>query len=176
MIRRPLVAVAALATAVALSSCATFTEEDLAARVGDAELEEDELAAILESDLGQQLSQSAPVGGLADGDIVREFLSAWIAIEALDQAGVADDADARATAEADLAEQLGTTLFLDAPAALRDLLVTRTVISEAVTAGEIDPVTLQPIVVEADVYVDPRYGWWDVETGTVAPFGVADAP
>jgi hypothetical protein len=71
------------AAGLALSGCATFTDADLAARVGDAELDHDELESRL-----AQLSESS--GDRVVGENVRAVVSNWVALELARAAGVVE--------------------------------------------------------------------------------------
>lgn len=85
MIRRSQLRPALLlaAAAVVLSSCATFTEADLAARVGDAELTYE--------DFERRVRLVEPsVSGVIDADLGRAVIANWIALELSRGPGLVD--------------------------------------------------------------------------------------
>jgi hypothetical protein len=75
--------VALLCTGLPLTACATFTESDLAARVGDAELDYDEFADRL-----AQISEST--SDRIVGENGRAVVSNWVALELARPAGLVD--------------------------------------------------------------------------------------
>lgn len=82
--KRPIFRIALFAaTAVALSGCATFTDDNLAARVGDAELSYDEF-----SDRFSQTNETD--GDRIDADRGRAIVSNWIALELARPSGIVD--------------------------------------------------------------------------------------
>lgn len=85
MIRRPPLRPALLLAAVAavLSSCATFTDADLAARVGDAELGYGEFERRV------QLVENVEPGAI-DGELGRAVVANWVALELSRDAGLVD--------------------------------------------------------------------------------------
>jgi hypothetical protein len=74
---------ALLCTGLSLTACATFTESDIAARVGDAELGYDEFQDRLE-----QISESS--GGRVVAENGRAVVSNWVALELARPAGLVD--------------------------------------------------------------------------------------
>ncbi len=166
--RRPLVAAAALVAALSLSSCATFDNATVAS-VGDHELSQDDLQEMLESELGSSLLQSSVVDGRADGDAVRSIVSAWIALNALQDAGLITDADLTAV-EPQLVSQFGS-MFSTAPASIQLLAKQNLAASTAIQAGLIDQQQAIDSVSGVDIRVDPVYGAWDDEAFAVVALG-----
>lgn len=185
MIRRPVRRLALVTCAVlamgTLSSCATFSDNDVAARVGDVELEVDRLEAVLQASLDYDVDQQAAALETADttdvttpdlipGAQMRSFIARWIQYEAVEQMllaeGLAVTADDIAASRQDVLD--GVTgepaeVLVDYAAwqfAVEAKYGTRTSTS--------DPAEY---VLTADVYVDPYYGTWNPTTGTVDPFG-----
>jgi hypothetical protein len=169
VIRRSLLAATALAAALTLSSCATFSSQQNAASVNGAELTRDEFSSMLGSELGQTLLNDAPVNGFIAGNSARSLLGAWISINAIRQAGVGADTDT-AEVEQALSEQYGSS-WTTAPPVMQELAVDNAIIGQLLADGTITSEDLQAVVSDADATVDSRYGWWDRETFTVTPLG-----
>jgi hypothetical protein len=64
--RRLAAALTAVAATAALTGCATFTDADVAARVGDAELSEDQLASMLREVVGDEDADVAPMSAVSE--------------------------------------------------------------------------------------------------------------
>lgn len=79
MIRRSLLAATALVAALALSSCATFTDNANAARVGGVELPVSALAAMTEG-----ADATATTDGAIAGDLARSTITKWIRVVVLE--------------------------------------------------------------------------------------------
>jgi hypothetical protein len=172
--RRIVLAAAALVAALGLASCADgssneLTSNKIAASVEGVELSQDDLAAILSSDLGTELLQASPIDGFIDATSARGLISAWVGINSMIAAGVGADLD-RAEIESSLAQQFAE-VWDSAPAPMRDLAIANVVVGEAVQTGAVTTEELQAIVSAADVTVDSRYGWWSGEQFSVLPFG-----
>jgi hypothetical protein len=169
VIRRPLIAATALVAALALSSCATFTSHQNVAAVNGAELSRDEFSTMIDSQLGQTLLNDAPVDGAIKGDSARNLLGAWIVINAIEQADIGGDID-RAEVETALAQEFGP-VWAEAPPSMQDLAIQNAIIGQLLSEGTLTSEELQAVVVDADVTVDSRYGWWDRDSFTVKPLG-----
>ncbi|MGD9996689.1 MAG: hypothetical protein AB7L17_18645 [Ilumatobacteraceae bacterium] len=169
MIRRSALALGALVAVVGLTSCSTLSSNDDVASVNGHHLSQDDVQRMLESELGGQLLGGAPVDGVAAGQSVRALLSAWVVATALTDTGVGADVD-RAQIEADLAAdpQLGDP-FGAAPQQLRDLLIDSQVLRNADPTLTTEDQILK-VTSDADIDIDPRYGYWDGTTGYVVAF------
>lgn len=95
--RRPLIAIAVLAVA-SLSGCATFTDNQVAARVGDTELSEDQLAALVRegtaadpSAIDTNRASEAQVAEVLNGFVLHEVLNADLARQGIFRAALGDD-------------------------------------------------------------------------------------
>ncbi len=185
MIRRPVRRLALVTCAVlaagGLSSCATFTDNTVVARVGDEELDADRLEAVVQASLDYDVDQQRSALGPDDTTVIttpdvvsgaqmRSFIARWIQYEAVEQMMVEEgltvtDADIAASREEVLAGISGDAA---------DVLVEYAAWQFAVEAkygtrtATTDPAEY---VLTADVYVDPYYGTWNPATGTVDPFG-----
>lgn len=170
MIRRLSIAVCALIGAVVLTSCSQFDRNGVAASVDGTELSQDEMAAMLRSDLGINLLNDGPTeNGFISGAGARGLLSAWIGLTAIDQAGLVASAD-RAEIDAQLAAQF-TTTWSDAPQSMRDLAITNVAVGNAVSTGELEQEAVLGAFDGADIFVDSRYGAWDPESVSVVALG-----
>lgn len=167
--RRIIIATATLVLTIGLSSCAELSTNQVAASVNGAELSRDDLAGMIESQLGQELLQATPDAGFIDANSARGLLSAWAAINSFVQAGVGDDVD-RAEVEAALASQYGD-VWTAASQPMKELAVSNLVIGQSIQSGAVTTDQLQEIVRAADVTVDSRYGWWNAEQFSVSAFG-----
>jgi hypothetical protein len=88
VLRRPLRIVLLAAVAVVASGCATFTDDNVIARVGNAELSSDDLVELIaEIPDGNGIS-GADVGDRAPGELARQAIGSWIAVRGLDASGV----------------------------------------------------------------------------------------
>jgi hypothetical protein len=122
---RSLFAVGAVATAMSLASCATFSSD--AASVGDVSLSNDAFQSVLEgveTSPGFEAFVVSP--GVVDADFVRSLLTRWITAQALGSALDAtgdsvDDAD-RSRAEAELAAA-NAGIWESASAGLQNLFI-----------------------------------------------------
>lgn len=155
--------------AFALSSCATFTENSTAASVNGTELSTDDLGTMLDSALGQAILQVTPTDGFIDGNSARGLLGAWIALNALGQAGIGTEAD-REGVEADLVEQFGAD-WDAAPAAMKELASANLAVGRLLQSGARSTEELQAIIAAAEVRVDSRYGRWNSEQSAVVALG-----
>ncbi|MFN8022197.1 MAG: hypothetical protein U0Q03_11775 [Acidimicrobiales bacterium] len=174
MIRRTVVAALALVAAVSLSSCATFTDNANAARVGDVGLSRTDLEHYVHDALEARDSADAPTE--LSGDDFRSIIERWIFDELVrqyleaNQVGVTD-AD-RATAE----EQIRSSLESDG-ITVSDFVVGYEVESLAVRTAYQNYTDgsdkLLKFAQQQDVYVDPVYGVWSIETGTVQALGTS---
>ena len=169
MIRRLAIAVCALLGAATLTSCAQFDRNDLAASVNGAELSQSELGELLDSELGAFLLRDRPVDGFITGDGARSLLSAWVSLTALEQAGLLASAD-RGQVESDLAEQFGDD-WTQAPQLMRDLAITNVVVGEMSRSGDLVRDDALAALDSADVFVDSRYGAWNVVDYRVVALG-----
>ena len=169
MIRRLSLAVCALVGTAVLTSCAQFDRNDVAASVNDSELSQDEFAEILDSELGAFLLNTRPVDGVITGDGARGLISAWIGLTAIDQSGLLASAD-RAQIESDLAAQFGDD-WTSAPQLMRDLAITNVAVGNAANAGELAREDLLTVFDGADIFVDSRYGAWNVADNRVVALG-----
>lgn len=169
MIRRCTIAVCALLVGVGLASCATFTRNDVAATVDDAELSQDELQEMLESDLAAQLLQFVPGDDEVSGDVARGIISVWIRLEfwrgaVTVPAGVTQ-----------LVEQQATAQFGDqwtaAPESLRELVIADGEIGTMIQDGSLNQEELLGLLGAADITVDARYGAWSDEQSRVVGLG-----
>ena len=193
MIRRPvrrlaLVTCAVLAAA-GLSSCATFSDNDVVARVGDEQLTSDEVETLFRTINEYQASQDreaiAPgdttvvtVAQDADGDQMRSFIGNWIVHEAAAQLLEAEEL---ALTDDDLTAQ--RTQMLDGvdpetlpPAEIVDYLVWQGAVEAKFglrTEDAAAETALDEYVAAADVYVDPYYGVWNSTSLTVDVHGAA---
>jgi hypothetical protein len=166
VIRRTAVAALALVAAATLSSCATFTDNANAARVGDVELPRDDLERYVHDALEARDSTDPPEE--ASGDIYRTVLGGWIVDELIRQylaeqgLAITDDDRAAATEQTD-SQLAGTTVS----AFLRDYeidsLATRLAFQNYSAGGD----ALLQFARGETVYVDPLYGYWHLETGLV---------
>lgn len=165
----------ALLTAVTFSSCATFTDNANAARVGDAELSRDDLEQYVREALEAQDSTSG--ADELQGEGFRQIIASWVVDEIIRQKLAVDGesitpADVQ-TAETQLAEQLGG---IEVPEFLRQFEMTSMSTRAAYqrTQSELTGEEALPLIDYArtvSVYVDPYYGYWDIETGLVQPLG-----
>lgn len=150
-----------------LSSCATFDQNDVAARLNDDSLSTTQLTDIVRSDLYASVLQSGIVNGLVNGDAARSLLTGWLKLHQLEASGVFKDVD-RAAVGATL-QQSNAETWAAAPEELRDLLVMNEAAAQLATSGALNVATaLQPLAT-AEVYIDPRYGRWDAASSSVVP-------
>jgi hypothetical protein len=159
----------AMIAAITLSSCATFSDNANAARVGDVELSRDDLQHYVQDALQARDAANAP--DELDGDAFRQVIASWVVDELIRQKLAADgdgvtDAD-RQLAESQLTESLAGVEVSDF---LREFelasLATRAAFDRAQSNG-----ALIDFAREQTVYIDPFYGYWDIETGLVQPLG-----
>jgi len=174
VIRRPAfsiwaIAACAIVAVSTLTSCSTLNSNDTAASVNGAELSQDDLQAMLTSDLGQSLLGAEVVDGGIDGASARSLIEAWIALTALQQAGLTDGVDTAAI-ETGLAAQFDTA-WNDAPQVMKDLAILNVAVGQLIQDGTIEQTAGKTAISEAAVFVDSRYGTWDPVTGAIAVFG-----
>lgn len=165
----------ALLTAVTLTSCATFTDNANAARVGDVELPRADLERYVQEALEAQDSTSG--ADELQGDGFRQIIASWVVDEIIRQKLAADGETITPediqTAETQLAEQLAG---VEVPEFLRQFEITSMSTraafqrTQAALTGE-EEVTLIEYARSVSVYVDPYYGYWDIESGIVQPLG-----
>jgi hypothetical protein len=156
--------------AATVSSCATFTDNANAARVGDVELPRADLEQYVHDAL--EARDSAEVPDDFPGEVNRSILGAWIIDEMVRQylaevgAQITDGDRRQATAQFD--EQLGGTEVSDF---LRNYEIESRATRAAFTRVAPDEGALLAFAEEADVYVDPVYGYWNLEVASVLPMG-----
>lgn len=172
MIRRSArrsLAAGALLVALGLSSCATFDNQRVAS-VDDAELDQDDLRTILESEIGQQILQSTPIDGLATGDAARGAVTVWVLVTAATGAGLITD-DQRASALEELSVSEVAAQFDAAPPIVQDLALLLTAAQTNINNGLVSLDDLLGAARDADISVDSFYGAWDDEAGAVVALG-----
>ncbi len=168
-VRRSLCLAGALVVALGLSSCATFTDNANAARVGDVELTRADLEQYVQEALNARDSTTG--ADELQGDGFRQIIASWIVDEIIRQQlateGESITDDDVLAAETQLNEQLAG---FEVPDFLRQFemrsLSTRAAYQRAQIA---EP--LVDFASEVAVYVDPYYGYWDISTGLVQPLG-----
>lgn len=180
--RRIFAVVVALVAALTLSSCGdAVTQGDVVAEVDDAQLTGDELEAIMSDPVVTSLFQTpAPADGSMELNAADQIATVWVWLEATTQQDIAQLDD-----EAVAKEQLKSALGDDAVAqydattgAVRTFLTRVLVVNQqlraeppSVTADE-----LREASRAADVRVDSRYGYWDLDRASILRFGVEPAP
>jgi hypothetical protein len=171
VIRRSVLALAAVVATLSMSSCATLESNDDAASVGSHQLTQDDLQVMLESELGQSLIAATPADGVIDANVVRGLIGAWIRSTALKDAGVGDGFDSSA-----IEESLATSQpsWPTAPQIMRDLAIDVFSVQELLRQGELDEQLVVSTMTAADIDVDSRYGYWNPaagDAGAVVAFG-----
>jgi hypothetical protein len=152
-----------------LASCATFDDADNVAKVNGTALSEETFADMLDSKVAATLLGSGPIDGVMAGDGARSLIGAWIALNAIDDAGLVDQAG-----HADAVDQVSAQFGEDwnsAPDELRDIAVLNGVLNAMVQGGELTEADLPQALADADVTVSPRYGRWDRTVLRVEPLG-----
>ncbi len=165
MNRRLAAVLATTCTLLTLSSCASFNQNEIAARINDDSLSNSELSTMVRSDLFANVLQSEIVGGVANGDATRNLLDGWLKLHLLEQSGVFKDVDRKAVANG--LEQSSGEVWTAAPVGLRDLLVLNEAARQLSAGGTLDTATALRDLPTANVFVDPRYGRWDPTSGSV---------
>lgn len=163
-----LAGIAAITGVATLSGCATFDDADVAARVGERSLTDDQVAAVANSPIAEGAVTGGEDGTL-DGEVARRIVTVWVRNAALaDQPFLADiDLDAL---RAQLASELGDA-FTAADEFSQQLLVDNAAVSTAIQQGIISEEDAFALVSEAEVEVDARYGTWDAERLEVVALG-----
>lgn len=144
---------ALLAGAALLSSCATFTERDLAARVNDAELRQSDLDLLItDATPGAEPGQRVRVDMSTAHNMINSWLLTEILRGELAAAGLEISADDR---DAAIAELRATNPAFDlAGAALRDLQIEQTAVINRWSTGLAD--ALSPADVAAAYSAGPE--------------------
>jgi hypothetical protein len=155
--------------AITLSSCSAFDTNNDVAVVDGKSLSQDDLQAMLESTLAQEVLQTAVIDGQVDSQSARSLITAWITQTVFREEGVGADAD-RVSIEAQLASDNAGT-WDAAPQVMRDLYIDVLATNPVVDGGEIDVADLRTMLRVAEVSVDSRYGTWDPDRGGVVGFG-----
>lgn len=161
----------AIVVGALVSSCATFSANDQVARVGDVALARDDFESYVAEVL--EVTQPGLENTTIEGDRARGAVSQWIIDELIrqylaDQGIEITDAD-REAAQANLAGELeaqGITLSERTTAFLVESAAARGVFDQTQEPG-----SLLEFATGADVSVDPVYGVWDVDAGSVVPAG-----
>lgn len=167
-------ALAILAASALGAGCSTV-ENDASARVNDTELSPDEL-----TDLVEVIGQPDPNTGVIDptnGDTIRSTIQTWVLVEV---AGAQLEADGTQLTDDELgaAETLlsdGLPGFADLSESTRDTLVRARATIEALNGLTDGPAFVQLATANADIYIDPRFGQFDPDSG-VLPLAVMPAP
>jgi len=171
--RRLLIAPLAL-LAVGSAGCSTFSRNDTVASIGDAELTRDDFEDMVDSDLGRQLVNELENDDRVAGDAARQVITAWIVSTGVADVSPIDPAELEAAGSQ--AEQSFGAAWTDAPEPLRELVRLNSAIGTLNQSGVIDTEAVRTSIIAADVYVDPRYGRWDVASLSVEPLGGAPPP
>ena len=168
MIRRSFIAACALVGAISLSSCSTFSDNDAVARVDDVEL--------TRADLEEYVNDAVTVangGELPDqltADVYRQIIGGWVVDELIRQKlgadGVEITDDDRAAAQTELDAALaGQTDVPESVIAFElESGATRQAFSRTQEQG-----ALGEFAATVSVVIDPRYGYWDLTSGTILP-------
>ena len=171
---RPLIAALAIALAAIASGCATFTDSNNVARVGDETLSNDELREIVSAITGTPIGETTDgvnginfVGNAYNARTAIEFwVTGQIARAELDALASEVPAETRDETQVRLASV--TANFAELSTAARDLIID---LEAAIVVFGGQPGAADAFVVAAegsDVYVDPRFGAYEV-TGQVVP-------
>jgi hypothetical protein len=167
VIRRSLIVACALVGAISLSSCATFSDNDAVARVGDVELSRDRLELFVH-DL---LSAGGEVPDQASGDAYRQVIGGWVVEELIRQKLVDDGIEAtdedRAAADASVQTDLGS--LPTAPSDVVHDFVYESALARATFTRTQQQGALGEFAKSATIVIDPRYGYWDGASGTILP-------
>ena len=164
--RRLLTILLPLAAASLTAGCATFTDNDVAARVNDVEYSHEQLSGILDA-IG------IPEESATDLGAIRSVTNTLILAASLDAyfetQGIEITDDDRDVATQGLAGELPT--FLEAPDDIRDLLVDAqarlTLVSQLPDGAQAQ----FDAISTADVYIDPRIGTFDPATSAIVALG-----
>lgn len=168
MIRRSLLAVCALAGALTLSSCSTFSDNDAVARVGDVELTRDALELYVHDAL--TVANDGEVPDQLTADAYRSIIGGWVIDELirqkLAQDGIAITDDDRTNAQTKLDQALaGAT---DVPESVTAFELDSAIAREAFGRTQAQG-SLGEFANATAIEIDPRYGYWDPATGTILP-------
>jgi hypothetical protein len=149
-----------------VAGCSTFTDTDVAASVGDADLTTDELEVLVPA-----VNPTAPP---TSADAVRNTISIWLLVQAIsdrfDQDGIEITDDVRGGATERLGDPAsGLAGWAELDEATRAELVEWQSVLEVL--AQQPPEYREQAIAEADVEVSPRYGWFDPGTGVV-PLGL----
>ena len=169
MIRRLILAAAALVGAASLSSCATFSTHGDVAKVGNTSLSQHDFEVMANSDLARQAAGATQGELMAAGDLNRNILSFWVQATSLTQAGAVTQAEMDAVR--DTAAKTYSTTWASAPAQLQDVVLKQIAVSNAIKGGTLNRDQVLASISGADVQVDSRYGWWNPAKVTVTAFG-----
>jgi hypothetical protein len=155
-----------VAAATLGAGCATFTNDNVAARVNDLEYSHDQLDGIM-------AAIGVPDESRTDLEAIRSVASTLILAGSLDDFFVDEgidvtDADIDAVTQ-DLDANLAT--FASAPEDVQDLLiraqVNLTIARQLPNGAEVPFLALE----DADIYVDPQIGTYDAATGAIIALG-----
>jgi hypothetical protein len=170
-VRISLTVATALLVAAGSVGCTTFENQRVAA-VGDRALSQDDLAAILESELMPVVFEApAPIGGTVDGDTARSIVSIWITLAALFDAGLIDDAQVQEVTTGISTDPQFATAWGESPAVMQDLIAWYTVVGNALASGELEREAAIAAIQGAAVTVDSFYGVWDSEQLAIVALG-----
>ena len=174
MIRRRRPSALALAVllplaAATVSSCATFTDNANAARVGEVEFPRADLERYLADAL--EARDAADVPDEVSGELYRQVIGSWIFDELVRQFLAEQGIEITEADRAAAAEQLDLQLDgLELSDFVRDYeidsLSTRLAFENASASFE---GTLLDFADDSTVYVDPLYGYWDLDSGAIRP-------
>ena len=164
--RRLLTILLPLAAASLTAGCATFTDNNVAARVNDIEYSHDNLSDII-SAIG------VPEESTTDLGTIRSVTSTLVLAGALndyfDEQGIEITDTDRDVATQGLADSLPT--FLEASDTVRDLLVDAQAHLTIASAPPNGAQVQLDAINAADVYIDPRIGTFDDATSAVVALG-----
>lgn len=146
--------------ALSLSSCGWTASSRDVASVNDRHLDRQAFAEILDSSLYGELVQVNPIGGFTDAYAARDFITAWISVTAISDAGIGADADRAATADV-LRTQFAS--YDEGPEELQEFLIDNEIIGSSLGEGAVTRDELLAILSAADADVDSRYGAWTVD-------------
>jgi hypothetical protein len=159
-----LIPAAAVLAASSLGAGCSTVENDAAARVNDTELTPDDL-----SDLVAVLA----AGEETNADAIRSTIQTWVLVEV---AGAQLEADGTDLTDDELAAATtvltdGLPGFADLSDATRDTLVNAQATLEVINGLTDGPAFIGLATANADIYVAPRFGQFDPESG-VLPLAV----
>jgi hypothetical protein len=158
-------AAAALVGAASLSSCATFSNHGVAAKVDNTTLSQHDLEVLTTTYLANEIAGATSSSPLPTAQLQRNLLTIWVLTTGLSTAGAVSQAEIDAAMSSGPATHKNS--WVSAPPEVQKMVA----IWDAIQGAQLSITDGTAAMSKFKVSVDSRNGWWDSANLAVTAFG-----